>query len=251
MISFNGHSRQEAKGEKGFRYIDSSPLEIGQDPAREVGVSNWVFSYADMMTSMVVFLLMLLSFSTISYQKLKQVSEATSEIMHDKNTPSQQALATPIEKFETELTQFIQEKNLQSEVALKMEGEGAVLTIGESVLFESGHARLTDGTKEKLKPLFESLKELPSDYRFTVEGHTDDNPIHTFEYASNWELSAARGLAVVLLMKELGFSESRLSFQSFGEQQPILPNRDPEGRSLPTNQEKNRRAVIKIQQQKP
>lgn len=226
-----------ASQRKNYKYLPHEPGDEGHDPAREIGTSNWVLSYADMMTSMLVFILMLLAFSEIKTSRLEEVSRA---VRGDKKMEAQSP--TPIEKVEEKL----KDENLPKGISFQKELEGATLSIPDSVLFESGHAAISDEFREKLKPVFEALKSLPSDYRFTIEGYTDDNPIHTYEYASNWELSAARSLSVLLLMKELGFDQNKLSFQAFGEFAPLVPNRDEKGNPIPENQTKNRRAVIKI-----
>lgn len=232
----------KAQKQKGFKYLAHRPGDEGHDPAREIGVSNWVFSYADMMTSMLVFLVMILSFSQINYDKLQEISSAHEvKKKPDKVSETRQ---TPLQQVESQF----EELELFEGVSFKKELSGGSVTIKDSILFESGHAVISDASKEVLKPIFKILKDLPKGYHFIIEGHTDDNPINTFEYASNWELSAARALSVLFLMKDLGFEETRLSFHAFGEKQPLFPNRDDDGIPIVENQAKNRRAVIKIRQ---
>ncbi|MBI4212623.1 MAG: OmpA family protein [Deltaproteobacteria bacterium] len=231
----------KARRQKGFRYLSHQPGDLGMDPAREIGTSNWVFSYADMMNSMVVFLVMLLSFSAFDYQQLRRVSSAVRQASGLKAIPESEQAQTPLDQLEIAL------ESAQIEgVDFDKQQETASLMISEKALFESGHARITDHAKSVMAPVVEKLKSLPAHYRFVIEGHTDDAPIATLEYASNWELSAARALAIVLWMKELGFSEDRLSFQAFGEHRPLVPNRHADGRPIADQQAKNRRAVIKI-----
>lgn len=233
-------ANQEKKGSQ-YKYPDFN-LESG-DEMTGLGESNWVFSYADMMTSMVVFLLLLLAVSQVNYERFSQISEAAQE-MSGAQPEQIETGNTPIEKVESQLTQIKQ----MEDVSFQKEGSGASLIIKDSILFDSGHARLTEKAKQQLKPIFSALQSLPPDYHFIIEGHTDDTPINTFAYASNWELSAARALAVMLWMKELGFFESHLSFHAFGEHYPIVANRNEKGEAIPENQAQNRRAVIKIRQ---
>ena len=79
-----------------------------------------------------------------------------------------------------------------------------------------------------------------------VEGHTDDSPISSERYPSNWELSAARASLVVRMLENKGFRKDRLSPQGFADSRPILPNRDEAGKPIPDNQAQNRRVVIRI-----
>ena len=238
MFYFDPLSDKGASRRKSFKYLPHEPGDEGHDPAREIGISNWVLSYADMMTSTLVFILMLLAFSEIKTSRLEEVSRA----VRGEKIVAAPAVRTPIEKVEEKLAK----EKLPQGISFTKELEGATLSIPDSVLFESGRAAIPEKSRKKLRPVFETLKSLPEDYRFTVEGYTDDNPIHTFEYASNWELSAARSLSVLLFMKELGFDQQKLSFQAFGEFAPFVPNRDDKGNPIPENQTRNRRAVIKI-----
>lgn len=253
------HGQKQAQKRKGYRYLAHKPGDGGHDPSREIGHSNWVFSYADMMTSMVVFLILLLSFSKVNYEKLAQLSEETS----DKKITTEQKpetattamtattelqevkdVKTPIEKLENQMAQMENVEGLK----FVREGSGASLIIEDSILFNSGHAQLTSQALTKINPVFQALQALPPDYVFIIEGHTDDNPINTFEYASNWELSAARALAVLLALGDAGIEPSRLSFHAFGQFNPVKPNRNVDGKIIPENQSFNRRAIIKIRQ---
>lgn len=236
-----GEKDVQALKRKGFRYLGHTPEDGGQDPSRHVGESNWVFSYADMMTSMVVFLILLLAISQVSARKLEAISQAAQAAAQE----AVQAETSIPEKLQS-VEKALSEQGLQNTIEFKKELGGATLIIPDSVLFESGHSLISEEAKKKLIPIFNSLKNLSKDYDFDIEGHTDDNPIHTFEFASNWELSAARSLAVLLLMKELGFPEERLSFHGYGSTKPLAPNRDAQDKVILENQMKNRRAVIKI-----
>ncbi len=250
------HGQKRAQRQKKYKYLAHRPGDSGHDPSREVGHSNWVFSYADMMTSMVVFLILILSFSKINYDKLAELTEKSDDVSTEsksEQTPPGQApqkaiedqhVQTPMEKLAEDMASVPDMKGMQ----LVREGSGASIVIEDSILFESGHARLSGTALATLTPVFDALKTLPPDYVFIVEGHTDDNPIHTFEYASNWELSAARALAVVMALRDFGVSPDRLSFHAFGEFNPAKPNRTLDGKVIPENQNVNRRAIIKIRQ---
>ena len=81
----------------------------------------------------------------------------------------------------------------------------------------------------------------------TVEGHTDDAPIHSAQFPSNWELSTARASAVVHFFLDAGVAPSRLRAAGYADTFPLVPNRDAAGRAIPENQARNRRVVIKLE----
>jgi len=110
--------------------------------------------------------------------------------------------------------------------------------ISADVLFASGQARLSPAAAAALQRLAEALKPYPNSVR--VEGHTDDRPIDTAAFPSNWELSAARAASVVRLFMDRGLSPDRLAVVGFGQYRPTMPNSSAQGRNA------NRRVVVVI-----
>jgi len=115
-----------------------------------------------------------------------------------------------------------------------------VIQLPQDVLFQSGSARLAADGRSTLEEVGSVLAEL-GDRRFQVEGHTDDVPISTERFPSNWELSTARALSVVRLLVERGVPPENLSGAGYGEHQPVASNDDAEGRR------RNRRIEIVMQ----
>jgi chemotaxis protein MotB len=110
--------------------------------------------------------------------------------------------------------------------------------ISTDILFGSGVARLSGAAIPVLQRLADALKPFPNAIR--VEGHTDDRPILTAEFPSNWELSAARAASVVHLFMDRGIAAPRLAVMGFGQYRPASSNRDASGRNA------NRRVVVVI-----
>lgn len=106
-----------------------------------------------------------------------------------------------------------------------------VIELPDNILFDSGHAQLNEAGRQALTQVAGILTQF-QDRRFQVEGHTDDKPINSALYPSNWELSTARALAVVHLLIEAGMSPSNISAAGFGEFHPKADNATPEGRQL-------------------
>ena len=96
------------------------------------------------------------------------------------------------------------------------------------------------------------MKRIPTSdkyksYQVTVEGHTDDSPISTLQFPSNWELSTARAAAVVHCLLQQGILAQRLRAAGYADTFPVALNRDAHGQAIPENQARNRRVVIKLE----
>lgn len=118
-----------------------------------------------------------------------------------------------------------------------------VFVLGERVTFNVGEAKLLrsfDSTLKQIAGLIASKKE----YKVMVSGHTDDTPIYTIEFPSNWELSAARAITVAKLLIKNGVDPLRISIQGFAEYRPLYEN------STPQNKEANRRVEIALVKEK-
>jgi chemotaxis protein MotB len=126
----------------------------------------------------------------------------------------------------------------QGLVSVNQTKRGVVIDISASSLFRAGEAELQPAAAEVLHQVAMVLSNV--DQPIEVEGHTDDVPIKTPLFPSNWELSAARASSVVRMLNEHGVPERRLSAVGMASNQPIVPNDSPESRA------KNRRVSITI-----
>jgi len=120
--------------------------------------------------------------------------------------------------------------------------------ISSNAFFASGYAVLSVPGKAILRDVAGTLKsEAFAAYHISIEGHTDDTPINTALFQSNWELSTARASAVVRFFLELGLSPRKLSAAGYADTYPIAPNRNADGTVIAENQAKNRRVVIRLE----
>jgi chemotaxis protein MotB len=106
-----------------------------------------------------------------------------------------------------------------------------VINLPNNVLFKTGSANLNSEGREALTQIGEVLKQF-SDRRFQIEGHSDNVPIKSSRFPSNWELSTSRALAVVHLLTEMGVTPENISAAGFGEFRPRADNETEEGRQL-------------------
>ncbi|MGD8914222.1 MAG: OmpA family protein [Candidatus Thiodiazotropha sp.] len=125
----------------------------------------------------------------------------------------------------------LQEMIDAGELSVTIKNGRIVIELPDKILFDTGQAQLNHAGREALTQVAGILTQF-QDRRFQVEGHTDDRPIQSARYPSNWELSAARSLAVVHLLIETGMDPSNISAAGFGEFQPKADNTTPEGRQL-------------------
>lgn len=122
------------------------------------------------------------------------------------------------------------------------------LEMSSAAFFDSGSASLSSAGKALLQEMAAALSaDRFKNYRITVEGHTDDTPINTPQFPSNWELSTARASAVVRFLLEQGIPAQRLRAAGYADTFPKAPNRDASGNPIPENQALNRRVVIKLE----
>ena len=175
----------------------------------------WMVNYADLMTELVCFFVILYALSA--------------------------ALSKDMQKANQDVQEMIKEGKMQGEVV--MDKEGMRITLEEQsqvAFFESGKAELTDHMREQMDKLSPVLRNLSEKFDIVVEGHTDNIPIYTRQFASNWELSTARSTNVVRLLLEKDFKPKRLAAVGYGDNHPKVPN-DNE-----VNRKKNRRVVFFI-----
>ena len=198
--------------------------------------SQWITSYSDLITLLLVFFVIIVAASKISPAKL---GEMTQSFKGGPPPPTRDQILA-------ELADTLAKHGLAEFVQASRDEEGIRLVIRDNLLFASGEATIAETARVDLGPVIKALQELPTYHNFAIEGHTDDAPIHSGAFPSNWHLSAARALAVLELFKENGFKEERLAVKAFGEQRPFAPNRDDAGQPISENRQKNRRVVILV-----
>ncbi|SHJ05803.1 OmpA family protein [Lutispora thermophila] len=218
------------------------------------GTAPWMNTYADMMTLLLCFFVLLFSFATIDAQKFESIIQSLqgslgvldSGIVVDM-TPIEATFPGSLNNQETEefsriyqqVDNFIKENDLENNVTLVLNERGLLIRMLDATLFDSGKAEIKDEAKYIIEKISDVIKESGKNIR--IEGHTDNVPIHTYRYPSNWELSTARAVNVLRYLVEVKNVEPwRLSAVGYGEYHPIDTNSTPEGR------QNNRRVDILI-----
>lgn len=232
------------------------------------GGGGWLTTFSDLMSLLLTFFILLFSMSTVSEEKFSSVSQSLQDAFigeagggtildgdgpgevnldeeRDEEKDAEETVTTrdtippEIIAMYDEALAFIEAQGLDSEVAVASDQDGIYLDIQESILFDMGQAELKDSGIETLDVITDLLNL--TDNRIVVEGHTDDIPMNTPRFSSNWELSLSRGASVVRYLSETqNVDPKRLSAQGYGEYNPVVPNDSEENRA------KNRRVNIVI-----
>ena len=214
-------------------------------------VAGWMTTFADLMTLLLVFFVLLYSISSFNLQKITIAFEATdidlgnidnpTELLQVNEIPglldtrmtieSVTGLRKRTEKMYKELQQFIKEKNLGDSIDLQyMEGKIIIMIKGQ-VLFPSGSAVLNPNSFPVLDEISDLVNAYP-EYDVNIKGHTDNVPIKTVQFPSNWELSAIRATSVLKYMIQAGVVPDRMTATGYGDVLPLVPNTTTENRSL-------------------
>jgi chemotaxis protein MotB len=143
-----------------------------------------------------------------------------------------------LDRVTDDVSSALQSLIAAGQVHVRRYGSWIAVDISTDILFDSGVAHLSPAAIQALERLAAALAPWPNAVR--VEGHTDDRPIRTAAFPSNWELSAARAASVVHLFMDHGIAPERLAVLGFGQYRPVMPNTTAAGRNA------NRRVEVVI-----
>jgi chemotaxis protein MotB len=203
---------------------------------------DWLMSYADMVTLLMAFFLAMLSVSHVDPVLFEQMKKGLrSDIGKDKD------VKTPLGEIKHDLDSLLAAERARGEVNIDLGREGIVLEFSSSAVFDPGKADVGPAARANMDKVAEAIKNIEY-YKFAVdiEGHTDNIPIKTLQFPSNWELSVMRATNIVKYLIGKGIPSERLKAAGYADTKPKTPNVDGEGRPIPANQAKNRRIVLKI-----
>ncbi len=228
------------------------------------GTPAWMATFADMMTLLLTFFILLYSISSVDAIKFKSISESLQSVLSGETSSSiieedgpnddipldnpqyeqQEDPDDPMVKESTlemynQVKNYVETEGLVADVSVSLNRNGVFVNIKDAILFEPGEADIKEGGQAILGNL-EGLF-LQFDNQIVVEGHTDNIPQQSFKFPTNWELSSYRATAVVRYLCEVReIPESRLSAIGYGEYRPITDN------TTPANRAQNRRVNLLI-----
>jgi len=203
---------------------------------------GWIMTFGDTMSLLLCFFVMLYAATSINEVRIKQglgsLKGALGGIVEGVKKESIIPQKGTMQRLREEMEEYVISEGLDKEVKINALSEGISISLSSPVLFDSGKAKLRKEAFPLLNKIITLLKEIPNQIR--VEGHTDNLPIHTEEFPSNWELSATRAISIgKYLIKEKILPE-RIGVIGYADSRPLFPNDTPEHRAL------NRRVEIFI-----
>lgn len=202
---------------------------------------DWMTTYGDMVTLLLGFFILLASISKVDMALFEQVQAGMAKGMGKRD------IETPIENLKQEMKEILVQMNVDDVSSVGSDTSGVVIEFASSSFFEPGSATLREEALPVLRRVTDTLNaDLYKSFQVEVQGHTDDTPIHTPKFPSNWELSAERATGVVRFFIENQMVPARLRAVGLADVAPKVPNLDPFGNPLPANREINRRIVIRV-----
>lgn len=231
---------------------------------RKAGKENnerWLLTYSDLITLLMIFFVIMFAMSQIDQVKFNALRMSLQSALKSGTTvpiasgstsliqsagqggakigsPVTQTKPSKLDHIYQEVKQYVNQHNLQSKVGVLDQVRGVQITLRDVVLFDTGRAVIrpqAQGLLDGLLPFFQRIGN-----PIIIEGYTDNEPIHTAKYPSNWELSGARAVGVVRYLIAKGVDPNRLSGVAYGQYHPVAPN------NTPANRQKNRRVNIVI-----
>ncbi len=233
---------------------------------------RWLVSYADFITLLFAFFVVMYSISSVNEGKYKVLSrtlvaaftgQPSRAVPLDVGTGTggpprlvdlpplptageqasgaqraHQALRDRLAQIARELAQRLGPQVRLGQVQVRLTQQGVAIDIHDQLLFASGSADLGPGAQALLQQVSQVLAGLP--YQFQVNGYTDDRPIHDARFASNWQLSVMRALSVLNMLVQQGVDPAQLVAAGYGQYHPVQSNATPQGRAA------NRRVSIVI-----
>ncbi|STO09370.1 flagellar motor protein MotB [Exiguobacterium aurantiacum] len=223
---------------------------------------GWLIPYADLLTLLLALFIVLFASSNVDQTKLEKMSRSFNQVFSGGTSVFQASTASnsdinrtnntdttanprtyelaKLDELKEQVTQYIEEKGLQDQIEATINSSGLVLTIQDRALFSMGEATLDAEARDVARSI-SGILEQAGNREIVVSGHTDNVPINTARFPSNWELSSARATAFMrVLLTNDSLNPSQFTLASYGEYKPIATNDTDAGRA------KNRRVEVLI-----
>lgn len=199
--------------------------------ADSFGMDDWLGTYADMVTLLMSFFVLLIGISKVEPAMWEQMkSGLRSEIS------GQEKVQTPLAEIKHDLDSLLAAERAQKIVNVEMGPDGIIMQFSSSAFYQAGSAEVGPQAQNMIDRVILAMNRIDYyPFKIDLEGHTDNVPIHTARFPSNWELSVARATNIVKYLIEQGVSPDRLKAAGYADTKPISKN-----------QAENRRIVIRI-----
>ncbi len=207
----------------------------------ERGSPRWTISFADLLSLLLIFFVLLFSMSTTSKVKYQQSIESMQKALLSKKQIEQlgKTDAQNLSDIQQAIDSELKRTGMNNNISTQLDNNGVRIIVNDSIFYASGEANLLESATPILNTIGKALLKYP--YKISIEGHTDNIPISTEKYPSNWELSSARASSVVKhFINTNNINPKRLVAIGYADNRPIAANNSD------ANRAKNRRVEIKI-----
>lgn len=221
---------------RGLGHTDHSEKEVHEEDL------EWLLTYSDMITLLLAFFAVLIAVSHVDINLWEQMKQGLrSEVSKQEN------VRTPLAEVKKDLDEKLAEERAAGLVNIILDRDGIKLFFTSSSFYNSGEAELLPTGQNIIEKVTQAMNELGYyQFKVDVEGHTDNVPISTERFPSNWELSVARASEIVKYFIEEGLAGDRLKASGYADTQPVVPHVDDQGNDIVENRALNRRIVIRI-----
>jgi chemotaxis protein MotB len=207
---------------------------------------RWMVSYADFITLLFAFFTVMYAISHVDAGKLEKFAGSTKDAFNANSAGEKiqviEEIAPVYDDFtavEAELKKAVDALVANGYASVKRDERGVVISLGDNILFDAGEAIIRESAVSALAPIASVIQNIP--HHISIEGHTDNLPIRSSLFPSNWELSTLRAANVLsYLIKNYNLPPERFSIAGYAEFKPVASNETPHGRA------KNRRVDIVV-----
>jgi chemotaxis protein MotB len=215
-------------------FFPNNPEDEGED-------DSWQVSYLDIITIVLGFLIILLSVSQIRKSSLPSLST-----LFGKKSDESEFVTTPIDEIKTELDSLLRDQIDLGNIEIERDLNDLLVRFRGDDLYLSGGTQLEPKGQLIVEEVLNAFQQIDrNDFNIDVEGHTDNVPIRSSSFPSNWELSTARASNVVKYFRENGISEKRLKASGYADSRPIIQF-DSLGYPFAASKDMNRRVVLRL-----
>jgi chemotaxis protein MotB len=200
--------------------------------------TSWLLPYVDVVSLLMAFLILTLAMSKVNLHRFEMMSA----------TLNRRSPPPSLDALKEKIDQMIAAKGLTGQVRTAIDDEGLRMELKSALLFDSGQAEIRSDGRAAIDRVVGLLPTIDSRYLIAIEGHTDDVPIHTARFDSNWDLSSARAINVLKLFTAVGLRSERLSAQGYADTRPAVAVKSAGGDAAAEARARseNRRVVIRI-----
>jgi chemotaxis protein MotB len=198
-------------------------------------------TYSDAITLLLAFFVLLVTFSEIDLPRFEAVKAGIAQQL------GQRSVVRPASQLRAELQTTVDSLGMADAVRVDTSRRGIEIELAANAFYQPDAAEVRPEARPVVAEIARALlAQRYAQFQVSVEGHTDDSPIATDRFASNWELSAERATNIVRLFVDSDLPAHRLQAVAYGDTRPKVPNRDIAGAPIAENQAVNRRIVVRI-----